>query len=223
MNRKLKILMIDDHPLILEGYSKILIENRADLYEMRIETAHSCDEAMSRIESSLGGKAYDIFFLDMSLPPSTDREFLSGEDIGKEIRKVSPHSKLAVLTMFSENLRLLNIMKSLKPDAFMIKSDVGSKEFLEAFDNILQGKTYSSQTIHDLMRKQITHHYEITKTDQDILFHLSQGLKSKEIPDFVPISLASIEKRKKVMRDAFGVEDVRDITLINKAKELGFL
>jgi two-component system, NarL family, response regulator NreC len=223
MKKELKILMIDDHPLILEGYSKILIENRSEEFEMRIDTANSCDEANAKLENSLKGKLYDLFFLDMSLPPSTDREFLSGEDLGKKIRKVSPNSKLAVLTMFVENLRLLNIIKSLKPDAFMIKSDVSSKEFLEAFDNILQGKIYSSQTIHDLMRKQIMPDYEITKTDQEILYHLSRGLKSKEIPEFVPVSLASIEKRKRLMREAFGVEDVRDITLINKAKELGFL
>lgn len=216
-------MMIDDHPIILEGYKKILLDNRAETVEMKIDTANSCDEANAKLESSLGGVSYDIIFLDIGLPPSRDREFLSGEDIGKKIRKVSPTSQLAVLTMFVENLRLLTIFKGLRPDAFMVKSDVSSCEFLQAFDSMLEKKTYSSQTIQDLMRKQIMNEYEITKTDRDILLHLSQGVKSKEIPDYVPISLASVEKRKKMMRDAFEVEDVRDITLINRAKELGFL
>lgn len=223
MIKKLKILMIDDHPIILEGYRKILLDNRSDTLQMTIDTANSCDEANERIENSLNSKPYDIFFLDIELPPSVNRVFLSGEDIGIKIRKVFPSSRLAVLTMFVQNLRLLNIFKSLNPDAFMVKSDVSSKEFLHAFDNMLEGKTYSSQTIQDLMRKQVMNEYEITKTDQDILYHLSKGLKSKEIPNHVPISLASVEKRKKMMREAFKVEDVRDITLINKAKELGFL
>lgn len=223
MNKELNILMIDDHPIILEGYKKILLDNRSEVVEMTIDTANSCDEANAKIESSLKGKAYDICFLDIGLPPSKDREFLSGEDIGKKIRKHSPNSQLAVLTMFVENLRLLTIFKNLRPDAFMVKSDVSSKEFLQAFDNMLEGKTYSSQTIQDLMRKQIMNEYDITKTYRDILLHLSQGLKSKEIPKYIPISLASVEKRKKMMREAFEVEDVRDITLINKARELGFL
>ena len=215
--------MVDDHPIILEGYKKILLDNRSADLGMSIDTANSCEEANSKLEASLRGRAYDIIFLDIGLPPSRDGEFLSGEDIGKKIRKVSPNSKLAVLTMFVENLRLLTIFKGLKPEAFMVKSDVSSSEFLEAFDNIVEGRTYSSQTIHDLMRKQIVNDYDITKTDRDILLHLSRGLKSKDIPKVVPLSLASIEKRKKFMRDIFEVEDTRDITLLNRAKELGFL
>lgn len=223
MKKELNILMVDDHPIILEGYKRILLDNRSEEVTMKIDTANSCEEANAKIEASLNSLAYDIIFLDIGLPPSQDREFISGEDVGKKIRKVSPASKLAVLTMYVENLRLLTIFKSLKPEAFMVKSDVSSSEFLEAFDNLLQGKTYSSQTIQDLMRKQIVQDFNITKTDRDILFHLSRGLKSKEIPKVVPMSLASVEKRKKFMREAFGVEDVRDITLINRAKKLGFL
>lgn len=223
MNKDLKILMVDDHPIILEGYKKILLDNRSADQGMIIETANSCDEANSKIEVSLRGRVYDIIFLDIGLPPSRDGEFLSGEDIGRKIRKVSPNSKLAVLTMFVENLRLLTIFKGLKPEAFMVKSDVSSSEFLEAFDNILQGRTYSSQTIQDLMRKQIVNDYDITKTDREILLHLSRGLKSKDIPKVVPLSLASVEKRKKFMREIFEVEDTRDITLLNRARELGFL
>lgn len=223
MKKDLKILMVDDHPIILEGYKKILLDNRSADLGMKIETANSCEEANTKIESSLGGLNYDIIFLDIGLPPSMDGEFLSGEDIGKKIRKVSPNSKLAVLTMFVENLRLLAIFKNLKPEAFMVKSDVSTSEFLEAFDCLLQGRTYSSQTIQDLMRKQIVNDYDITKTDREILLHLSRGLKSKDIPKVVPLSLASVEKRKKFMREIFEVEDTRDITLLNRAKELGFL
>jgi len=223
MKKELNILMVDDHPIILEGYKRILLDNRSEKVTMKIDTANSCEEANVKIEASLKGYPYDIIFLDIGLPPSRDGEFLSGEDIGKKIRNDSPSSKLAVLTMFVENIRLLTIFKGLKPEVFMVKSDVSSSEFLDAFDKMLEGKTYSSQTIQDLMRKQIGQDFNITKTDRDILLHLSRGIKSKEIPKFVPLSLASIEKRKKFMREVFEVEDVRDITLINKAKDLGFL
>lgn len=223
MNKDLKILMVDDHPIILEGYKKILLDNRSADLGMKIDTANSCEEANSKLETSFSGRNYDIVFLDIGLPPSRNGEFLSGEDIGKKIRKISPNTKLAVLTMFVENLRLLTIFKNLKPEAFMVKSDVSSSEFLEAFDCLLQRRTYSSQTVQDLMRKQIVNDYDITKTDREILLHLSRGLKSKDIPKVVPLSLASVEKRKKFMREIFEVEDTRDITLLNRAKELGFL
>lgn len=223
MTKELKILMVDDHPIIIEGYKKVLLDNRSDSYRLNIDTANTSDEANEKIEASLKDHFYDIVFLDMGLPPSKDREISSGEDLGKKIRKSSPETKLIVLTMFVQNIRLLSILKSLKPEAFMVKSDVSATEFLFAFDTVLEGQTYSSQTVQDLMRKQIVNDFYVDKTDRDILYHLSCGVRTKELPEVIPVSLAAIEKRKKIMREAFGVEDLRDITLINKARELGFL
>ena len=224
MAKELKILMIDDHPIILEGYKRVLLDNRSNSLELSVDTANTCDEADMKIEGSLAVEHhYDLVFLDIGLPPSANRELSSGEDLGKKIRKVSPKTELIVLTMFVENIRLLSILKSLRPEAFMIKTDVTAREFLLAFDSVLDGQTYSSQTVQDLMRKQIVNDFHVDKTDRDILYHLSRGVKTKEIPRLMPVSLAAIEKRKKVMREAFGAEDLRDITLINKARELGFL
>ncbi len=221
--KELKILMIDDHPIIIEGYKKVLLDNRSSDLKLQVDTANTCDDADVLIEKSLETTPYDLVFLDIGLPPSSNRELSSGEDLGKKIRKVSAETKLIVLTMFVENIRLLSILKSLKPEAFMIKSDVTATEFLFAFDSVLEGQTYSSQTVQDLMRKQILNDFHVDKIDRDILYHLSKGVKTKEIPKLMPVSLAAIEKRKKVMREAFKAEDLRDITLINKARELGFL
>ncbi len=215
--------MIDDHPIIIEGYKKVLLDNRSSDLKLQVDTANTCDDADVLIEKSLETTPYDLVFLDIGLPPSSNRELSSGEDLGKKIRKVSAETKLIVLTMFVENIRLLSILKSLKPEAFMIKSDVTATEFLFAFDSVLEGQTYSSQTVQDLMRKQILNDFHVDKIDRDILYHLSKGVKTKEIPKLMPVSLAAIEKRKKVMREAFKAEDLRDITLINKARELGFL
>lgn len=223
MTKELRILMVDDHPIIIEGYKKVLLDNRSDSYRLIIDTANTSDEANDKIETSINDSFYDVVFLDIGLPPSKNREISSGEDLGKKIRQSSPNTKLIVLTMFVQNIRLLSILKSLRPEAFMIKSDVTATEFLFAFDTVLEGQTYSSQTVQDLMRKQIVNDFYVDKTDRDILYHLSRGVKTKELPDVVPVSLAAIEKRKKIMREAFGVEDLRDITLINKARELGFL
>lgn len=223
MAKELKILMVDDHPIILEGYRNILQDNRSSSVIFHIHTAGSCDEANTKINESIEGEAYDMVFLDIGLPPSADKKFLSGEDLGRKIREFSPETKLLVLTMFAENVRLLAILRSLHPEAFMIKSDVTPKDFLEAFDKVLEGKTYNSQTVQDLMRKQIINDLDLDKTDRDILYHLAQGLKNKEIPKVVPVSLTVLEKRKKAMREAFALHDLRDITLINKARELGFI
>lgn len=216
--------MVDDHSLILEGYKSILLDPKnTEGYQLFIETANDADEALKHIENSLLQGAYDIVFLDINIPPSSDNKILSGEDLGKEIKKVSPSTSLIVLTMYSENLRLISILKNLDPDAFLIKSDILPIEFIEAFKKVLQGKVYYSQTISEMMRRKLTSDIVLTENDRSILFYLADGVRTKDLVGKVPLSLAAIEKRKKLMKEIFEVPKDGDIALINQARKLGFI
>ena len=224
MAEKIKILMIDDHSLILEGYKSKLLESfEKDEVILLIDTAHNCDEAYFRIAKSTKDGKYDIVFLDINLPPSKDKKFLSGEDLGKEIKKISPGTSLIVLTMYSENLRLLNILRNLDPAAFLIKSDVTPQEFLRAFKKVREGKVHYSQSVTNLMRTQLTSNIVLDEVDKKILYHLAEGVRTKDLVGMVPLSLAAIEKRKKMMKEIFEVESGGDLALINQAKKIGFL
>lgn len=224
MAENVNILMVDDHPLILEGYkSKLQEAFSEDELELTIDTANNCDEAYEKLGASLNHRKYDFIFLDINLPPSSDKKFLSGEDIGLEIKKVSPTTSLIVLTMYSENLRLMNILRNLDPDAFLIKSDVTPQEFLNAFNKVRNGQVHYSQSITNIMRKQLTTDIVLKDYDRSILFHLAEGVRTKDLVDKVHLSLASIEKRKKMMKEIFEVEKDGDLALINKARILGFL
>lgn len=217
--------MVDDHDMILNGYKSVLIAHfREEESSLIIDTAHDSEEALKYIENSLNQRSeYDIVYLDINIPPSADNRIKSGEDIGKEIREVSPSTSLIVLTMYSENLRLLNILKNLNPEAFLIKSDIKPPEFIKAFLNVLKGEVHYSQSILGLIRKQMTTDIILSANDRSILYHISEGVRTKDLVREVPLSLAAIEKRKKVMREIFEVEKDGDIALINKAKKLGFL
>lgn len=216
--------MIDDHSLILEGYkSKLQESNHSEDLTLIIDTAHDCDEAYHKITNSLKDGVYDIVFLDINLPPSTDKKFLSGEDLGQEIRRVSPSTSVIVITMYSENLRLMNILRNLDPDAFLIKSDITPNEFVEAFNKVREGKVSYSQSISEIMRKQLTNDIILNQNDISILFYLAEGVRTKDLVDKVPLSLAAIEKRKKMMKEIFEVEKEGDLALINKAKKMGVL
>ena len=60
--RTIKILLIDDHPLILEGYQNVL--NRLEIADIKfvIETSDNCDQAWQKIIS----ENYDVvFFLQL--------------------------------------------------------------------------------------------------------------------------------------------------------------
>lgn len=218
----MKILMVDDHALILEGYKTVLKDFSAkEGVDLEIDTALNCDEAIQLVQTS--GRIYDYIFLDIGLPSSADGKILSGEDLGLEIQKKFPEAKFIVLTMYSESLRLINIIKNLNPAGFLIKSEIDPQEFLKAFLQVREGKNFYSPSIVDLLKKQVTSNVLLDQNDREILYYLSIGIRTKDLVEKLPLSLPSIEKRKRALKEKFGVEGEGDLALINCARKNGFL
>lgn len=225
MEQKHRVLIIDDHPLICNSYIDALEEvmtNHMDI-KMKIESAGDCDTAREKIKNTWTENGWDLVFLDIRLPPSKDRRILSGEDLGEMIRQRHPLAKIIVATTFNDNYRIQNIFKSLNPEGFLIKNDMDTPELVEAILKIMQGGLHYTSTVANLLRKQMFTDINIDKIDRQILYELSLGTKMKDLPNFVPLSIAGIEKRKRILKQVFDVEDQGDKALILKARELGFI
>jgi len=221
--QSIKILMVDDHPITIDGYKKILTSLNKSEYKYIIETASNCEDAYNKISNSVEiNNPYQIIFLDIGLPPAEKLKIFSGEDLGIKIREMSSSSKIIILTMYNENFRIHNILKNISPEGLLIKSEVTPQELFRAFVQVLDEKLYYSQTVNALMRKQYGNKVVLDELDRNILFQLSKGIMTKDLTNYVPLSLAAIEKRKKNIKITLEV-DGGDLILIEKAKELGFI
>ena len=218
MAKRLKVLIVDDHPIIIEGYKSTLKSCEHDLI---VHTAVCADTALQQVKKA--EKIYDIIILDIKIPASADAKIISGEDLGVRFRQITPQSKLMILTMFNEKYRLQNILRSVNPDAFMIKSDVGATELCTAISSINSGIPFYSKTVRELFRKQMTQNVTLDENDRKILYYLSKGTKTKNLVDYIPLSLAAIEKRKRNIRKIFEIEESGDKPILDKAIEYGFL
>lgn len=224
MIEKIKILMIDDHPMIIEGYQNTLLFTKKDNQELEIDIANNCDEAIVFMDKSvLREVPYNVLFVDISLPPSSDGSMSSGEDLAEYARKVLPNAKIIILTMFNESFRIHNIIKTIDPEGFLIKSDLTSKELASAFQAVLNNPPFYSGTVNSHIRKTIATDIVIDDKNRKILHLLSQGVKTKNLATHLDISLSAIEKRKKNLREIFEVQDGQDETLLQEARKKGFV
>ena len=225
MSTKYKVLIIDDHPIIADAYKSafefISSENSKVNFEISIAT--NCDEAIEKIKDAAKKSGIDIIFLDISLPPSTDGEYLSGEDLGIAIKKLLPKCKIVVATTFNDNYRIQAILKNVNPDGFLIKNDVNKDELVFAIKTLLDGSPYYSKSVLELFRKQASIDYKIDKIDRQLLYEMSIGTKMKDLPSIIPMSMPGLERRKKQLKKLFEVKDNDDRELILKAKEKGFI
>jgi DNA-binding NarL/FixJ family response regulator len=221
--KHINILMVDDHPIIIEGYQNVLMATKADDQTLRIDSANNCDTAVIMIERASKGTHYDVCFFDISLPASQDGQYTSGEDLALLAKRVLPNAKIVILTMFNESFRIYNIIKEIDPDGFLIKSDLTSMELADAFQQILKSPPYYSSTVNNYVKKTITSEVYVDDVNRKILHLLSQGVKTKSLNEHISLSTSALEKRKKQLKLLFSVDDGKDETLLYEARDKGYL
>ncbi|MFC6097654.1 response regulator [Flavobacterium qiangtangense] len=222
MAKKLNILIVDDHPFIIEAYKNTIAGYQPTEFEFEITQANDCKSAYE-ILSNPNMIAYDVAFFDISMPPYTEKNILSGEDLARLMKKVLPSCKVILLTMHTESLKINNIIKSINPNGLIIKNDLTFDELLVAFDKILKGENYYSQTVIKFVSQQTGDNSRIDEFDRQILYHLSRGVKTKNIPLHTSLSLSAVEKRKLNLKDLFNIKGGDDEALISEGRERGYI
>jgi DNA-binding NarL/FixJ family response regulator len=221
MSKKINIIIVDDHPFIIEGYKNAINSYSPDDYEFSITQANNCRSAYDIIVDP--ENKFDIAFFDISMPSYEEKNIHSGEDLAKLIKETMPECKVVLLTMHTELLKIHTIIKTINPNGLIIKNDLTFDELLVAFDKILKDENYYSQTVVKLISQSQYDNFEIDPFDKQILYHLSKGTKTKDIPSFVPLSLSAVEKRKLNLKEMLDVKGGSDIELITEAKNKGLI
>lgn len=221
-----KVLIIDDHPIIINAYKQALTQLTSISEELKfeIDDANNCDTAIIKINQSIISNAYfDLIFLDIRLPPSKDNKILGGVDLGGFIRTQSKHSKIIVSTTFNDSYMISSILRNVNPEAFLIKNDVTNEILTNAVKTVISDPPYYSKTVMKVLRKQSANNFVIDNIDRKILHELSNGTKMNELPNVLPLSIAALERRKRILKDVFNVEGKGDRDLLRLAHEKGFI
>ncbi|MEP2936747.1 MAG: response regulator transcription factor [Gilvibacter sp.] len=223
MKRKLNVLMVDDHPIIIEGYRNTLYDNFNQQYTLMIDVASNCDDAAAIIKQHRNVKPYDVALIDIKLPPSSDGKLTSGIDVAVLLRQFHPKARVIILTMHNEDGRIHNILQNINPEGFLIKSDLSSSELSRAFEEVAEGRTYYSATVNNHFRKMISNDFSLDQKNLQILHHLARGVQTKNLSNYINLSLSAIEKRKNHIKELFDIKSANDETLIEEARRRGFV
>lgn len=224
MQKKYSILIVEDHQINIDSYKRAfeIVSDDANI-RFSIAEALNCDQAVEKMKAFKESNRLDLVILDINLPPSKEHGVINGETLGVLIKQRFPDCKLLVCTSHNDNLRLNSILKTLNPEAFLIKSDITFIDLISAITKLLKNSSYYSKTILNLMRKKLSQDLVLDELDVKILYEISNGARMKELEELVPLSKASIEKRKKNLKNLFGIKSNSDRELILTAKNKGFL
>lgn len=225
MVKELNVLIVDDHPMIIEGYSNAIKCHFKEhpIFSFNIESATSIDETVKLVNNILPQNKFNLVLLDISLPDGNTTKMHSGEDLGLFIKSKLPGVKIIAITALNNTIRLLNVMKKLSPQGLLIKSDTDSEVLITAIKDVIKERDYYSHSIVELFKKRFSQNIVLDNIDIQLLVELSNGAKMKELQELLPLTKSGIDKRKRLLCYKLGVQKSCDRDLVIKAKEKGFI
>jgi DNA-binding NarL/FixJ family response regulator len=216
------ILLVDDHPAILNGYISVLGFNKKAI-ELKPTFCYNCKEAYEAITKPDYANFFDFIFLDRSLPAYPEKNIKSGEDLAILAKEYQPKAKVIMLTAHAETFIIYDIIHKTKPNGLIIKSDATGEIILDAFHDVIDGKTYYSTTVTDSMKDLLVREDFLDSINRQIIVLLAQGFKNKTIALQLGLSDSTVEKRKSKIKDFFLTSKITDEELIIEAKKQGFI
>jgi DNA-binding NarL/FixJ family response regulator len=222
--KTLNIFMIDDHPMIIEGYKNILSFNNLGLH-FNFTSALNCKEAYTILTND-NQPPFDVVFIDLSLPPFEEKAIFSGEDLALLVKEKFPETKIIILTSHAEAFTLFDLQKKIKPNGLLVKSDFSAEELLVAFEYIIDGKTYESKTVSDAIKELLTtgkNNVLLEEQNREIIRLLSKGILTKNLPNYMNLGQSAIDKRKAQIKECLSIKGGSDEDIVREAKKHGFI
>ena len=221
MPQNINVLIVDDHPFIIQGYKNVIKLFPNKDIEFTFFEAVDCKTGYEAVVNA--EVQYDIAFLDVSMPTYEEMNINTGQDIAKLLMKEMPECKIALLTMHSESLKVQSIIDEINPLGLVIKNDLGFESMILALTTILKGDIYYSDSVIKFLNNQQKEKVYVDVIDRQILLYLSKGINYDDIPLYITISSSSVKTRKENIKELLGIKGCSDTELAAIAKDRGML
>jgi len=202
----MKIIIADDHHLIVEGLKAAVQKSFPDF---DINTSMNKQELFETLES----QTTDILIQDIKFGYSNAKDFLD------EIKTKFPKLKIILLSSVSDSVSIKQLSK--KVDSYILKSE-SLDEINTAIDSIINDKKYfSKESTKRLNEFQEDNEIVLSRREKEVLAVIMQEKSIKEIAEILFISEKTVEMHRS---NLFVKLDVKNLTgLIKKAIALNLV
>lgn len=208
MDKKaLKIIIVDDHPVVLQGFAYML-KNIAGLELVGEFTDADSGLAFIRDEQ------VDVVLLDINLRGK------NGIDACSEIQGMNAACKVIAISNLNE-FSIIQRMLQAGASGYLLKN-ASADEVLAAIEKVSAGGIALSRNVQEIIHSAHSGDLPvITRREKEVLQLLSQGLSSGEIGEQIFISPLTVESHRRNLLQKFKVANVA--ALIHKAMEMKYL
>jgi len=191
--KPLRLLVADDHALVVEGLRRILPPAVTIVGEMADGRA---------LVSAVGILRPDIVVVDISMP------LLNGIEAARQIRKLDSKVKIIFLSMHPDVSYAVAALRA-GGSAYVLKSSAAT-EILTAIREVMDGKTYLTPSIDKAVTRARAKEtsgrrnglFKLTARQREVLQLIGEGRTTKEIAELLHVSPRTIEfHRRRIIEE----------------------
>lgn len=210
-------LLIEDFPILARYYVEVL-ECHFDEVIM-VDNAHAALEAiMARPEDT----PFELAIIHNVIKGLTSEDRTDGFALALVLKSRHPSTRLLYSTNRISTYLIGSIIREINPEALIFRPDLKEFNLTQAIEALMANRTYYSSSVIPHMRFDIASSSIVDRIDRNILHYLGQGARTKDLPRLIALSLPSIEKRKKQLKNLLDAPE-NDYQLILAARRSGFI
>ena len=195
---KIRLLIVDDHPMVLEGMKAMLQQIN---YIELTGTAANAFEAIDILKKV----SVDIAIVDINLPD------INGIELTAKIKKEFPVVKVLAMSTFKERSYISQMIQN-GASGYLVKS-ASREEIEEAILSAHEGKLYLSMDINTIdINKQINTPVPVISTrEKEILQLIADGLTNPQIASQLFLSMHTVDTHRKNLLAKFNVNNTASL------------
>ncbi len=209
----IRIVLVDDHALVRQGFRRILEEDPG--LQVAGE-AGSAEEGVALVKQ----QRPDVVLMDMAMPDA------NGIQAAREILRERPDTKVLVLSMYSDAQYVRSALDA-GVSGYILKSALET-DLTRAVRAVAQGQQYLSPELSGVLIKALRDRDEpdddtfdkLTEREKQVLQYIAHGKSNKEIAAILGLSVNTIAVHRANLMSTLGVHKAAELVLYAVRKGL---
>ncbi|MDR1743276.1 MAG: response regulator transcription factor [Dysgonamonadaceae bacterium] len=199
MNDRIKVAIVDDHYIVLDGIEKIIAESGIAVLTGKADTAAVCREMLKAGQP-------DVLMLDVGLPDA------NGMDLCPQLKALYPAMNILMLTSYAE-YTVISYTLNNGASGYILKNAM-PEEIIEGIRTVASGKRFLCEEVDLLMKKQQSNSIVLTRRERELLKLITQGFTSAEIAEKVFLSYETVRGYRKTLHLKLGAHNTAELMRI---------
>jgi DNA-binding NarL/FixJ family response regulator len=195
---KIKVLVVDDHPMVLEGMRSMLSQIN---FVQIAGIASNAYEAVELVKSA----SPQIVITDINMPE------ISGIELALKIRTEFPQVKIIAMSTFKERSYIAQMVQN-GASGYLVKS-ASKEEIEEAILSVYEGKLYMSLDISlsSSDKQQLDNIPVLSSREKEVLQLIADGMTNPQIAAKLFLSMHTVDSHRKNILTKFSVNNTASL------------